>query len=225
MTMRMRLNLLGLLPLLCCLPSHAEQSLVDQYADGNRTLAAHIATLPDEQILAEERRLAPEATELLRSLKPLIHEGSNGLAIQGQLLTQFKGKGWRPMLVDYNGFPAAIAVSVNDGVLNGFPNEAPFPKAALVTVELVAASTKAHVAQAWTFATPEASEEQKTLLEAARRALRSGIEQVRDGAPIEAIGEAIQRILDDYQVQPIAEYCGYAMGQQRIHPLHSRLSE
>lgn len=217
MTVRMKPTLLGLLSL-CCWQSQAGQLLLDQHSEGNRTLAAHIAMLPDEKILEEERLLAPAATDMLHSLKPLIHEGGNGLTIQDHLLTQFKAKGWQPMLVGYNGFPAAVAVSVNDGVLNGIPNEAPFPKAALVKVELVGASHNAHVAQAWTFATSDASEEQKALLEAAHRALRSGIEQVRGGAHTNEIGKAMQRVLNEYHVQPIAEYCGYVMGQKRIQP-------
>lgn len=218
MNIRKKLSLLGLLPLWCCAPSQAQPSLVEQYAEGNGALAAQIAALPSEQILAEERRLAPEATDLLRSVKPMIHEGGNGLAIQDYLLTQFKAKSWRPMLVGYSGFPAAIGISVNDGVLNGFPTDKPFPKAALVTVEMIGASPQAHVAQTWTFATPGASEEQKALLEAAHRALSKGIEQVRDGAYIENIGGAMQQVFDDYHVRPISDYCGYAMGQKRIQP-------
>ncbi|WP_319017550.1 M24 family metallopeptidase [Pseudomonas sp. EggHat1] len=215
---RMKLGLLSLLPLWYCLQSQAQPSLIGQYTKGNDVLAAQIAELPDEQILAEERHLAPQASDMLRSLKPLIREGADGLSIQDHLLAQFKAKGWHPMLVGYSGYPAAIAVSVNDGVLNGFPSDKPFPKAALVTIELVSASPRAHVAQAWTFATPDASEEQKALLEAAHKALRSGIEQVGDGAYIEDIGEAMQQVLDDYRVQPIAEYSGYTMGQKRIQP-------
>lgn len=218
MKIRTGLSLLGLLPLWCCMQSQAQPSLVEQYAQGNDALTAQIAALPNERILAEERRLAPQATDLLRSIKPLIREGGNGLAVQDHLLTQFKAKGWQPMLVDTHGFPAAIAVSINDGVLNGFPSEEPFPKAALVTVELVGASSQAHVAQAWTFATAEASKEQKALLEATHKALRSGIERVRDGAYIKDIGEAMQQVFDDYRVQPISDYCGYAMGQKRIQP-------
>ncbi|WP_122826587.1 M24 family metallopeptidase, partial [Pseudomonas viridiflava] len=85
-----------------------------------------------------------------------------------------------------------------------------------VKVELVAASPQAHVAQAWTFATPNATEQQQQLLMTARRALRKGIAQIRAGERLSKMGAAIQQELDAYQVVAVRELVGYSMGQMRI---------
>ncbi|MDE1169403.1 MAG: M24 family metallopeptidase [Pseudomonas sp.] len=196
--------------------THAAQSLLDQYATGNQALAARIAQCGEDQILAEARRLAPLASDLLLSVKPLIGEGITGLAIQDHLLAQYQALGWRPMLVGYKGYPAAVPVSVNRRVINCIPDEKPVPAAALVTVELVAATAQGYVAQAWTFATADANVPQQHLLASARHALQQGIEQVRDGVPVGAIGEAIGQVLEACEVSPVVEFCGYTMGKHRV---------
>ncbi|WKW33997.1 methionyl aminopeptidase [Pseudomonas viridiflava] len=153
---------------------------------------------------------------MLLKVKPMIRRGDSGVAIQEFLLKQFSQYGWRPMLVGYKGYPEAVSVSVNHQVANAPPTDAPFPDAALVKVELVAASPQAHVAQAWTFATPNATEQQQQLLMTARRALRKGIAQIRAGERLSKVGAAIQQELDAYQVVAVRELVGYSMGQMRI---------
>ncbi|MDF0732405.1 M24 family metallopeptidase [Pseudomonas entomophila] len=207
---------IGILSLLCCTSAFAAESQYDHYAAGNRDLGARIAQLDSEKILAEEMRLAPLASDMLLRVKPMIRQGSNGIAIQDYLLKQFSQYGWRPMAVGYNGYPEAVPVSVNDQVGNALPTGTPFPDSALVKVELVAASTQAHVAQAWTFATPNATEQQRQLLATARHALQSGIDQIRSGERLSNVGNAIQQVLDANQVVAVHELVGYSMGQRRI---------
>ncbi|BBN55641.1 methionine aminopeptidase [Pseudomonas chlororaphis subsp. aurantiaca] len=146
----------------------------------------------------------------------MIHQGGSGIAIQDFLLKQFSQYGWRPMAVGYKGYPEAVPISVNNQVGSAPPTDMPFPNAALVKVELVAASPKAHVAQAWTFATPNATEQQRQLLMTARRALQSGIAQIRAGERLSNVGNAIQQELDANQVVAVHELVGYSMGQMRI---------
>ncbi|WP_236709358.1 M24 family metallopeptidase [Pseudomonas sp. Leaf127] len=153
---------------------------------------------------------------MLLKVKPMIRQGGNGVAIQAFLLKQFLQHGWRPMLVGYEGYPVAVPVSVNNQVGNAPPTDAPFPEAALVKVELVAASPQAHVAQAWTFATPNATEQQQQLLMTARRALRKGIAQIRAGERLSNVGAAIEQALDADHVVAVQELAGYSMGQMRI---------
>lgn len=207
---------IGMLSLVCCASVFATESQYDQYAAGNRELEARIAQLDSEKILAEETRLAPLASELLLKIKPLIHQGGDGIAIRDYVLKQFSQYGWRPMLVGYNGYPEAVPVSVNNQIGNASPTDAPFPEAALVKVELVAASPQAHVAQAWTFATPNATKQQRQLLITARRALQSGIAQIQAGERLSNVGNAIQQELDANQVVAVRELVGYSMGQMRV---------
>lgn len=184
-----------LLPLFFLTSAFATESKYDRYAAGNRELGARISQLDSEVILAEETRIAPLASDMLLKVKPMIRRGDSGVAIQEFLLKQFSQYGWRPMLVGYKGYPEAVSVSVNHQVANAPPTDAPFPDAALVKVELVAASPQAHVAQAWTFATPNATEQQQQLLMTARRALRKGIAQIRAGERLSKVGAAFSRSL------------------------------
>lgn len=207
---------IGILSLVCCASVFATELQYDHYAAGNRELGARIAQLDSAKILAEETRLAPLASDLLLKVKPMIHQGSSGKAIQDFLVERFSQYGWRPMLVGYMGYPEAVPVSVNNQVGNALPTDIPFPDAALVKVELVAASPQAHVAQVWTFATPNATEQQRKLLMTARRALQNGISQIRAGERLSNVGNAIQQELDANQVVAVHELVGYSMGQMRI---------
>ncbi|WP_369944465.1 M24 family metallopeptidase [Xanthomonas medicagonis] len=198
----------------------ATESHYDRYAAGNEELRARISQLDNATILADETRIAPIASEMLLKVKPLVRRGSNGIAIQEFLLKQFSAHGWRPMLIGYEGYREAVPVSVNNQVGNAVPTDAPFPDAALVKVELVAASPQAHVAQAWTFATPNATEQQRQLLMTARRALRMGIAQIRAGERLSNVGTAIQQELDANHAVAIHELVGYSMGQTRVQEPH-----
>ncbi|WP_249582576.1 M24 family metallopeptidase [Pseudomonas viridiflava] len=206
---------IGRLPFVFFKSLFSKESLHDRYAAGNAKLGARIAQLDSEVILAEETRIAPLASDMLLKVKPMIRQGGSGVGIQEFLLKQFSLHRWRPMLVGCKGYPEAVSVSVNHQVGGAPPTEAPFPDAALVKVELVAASPHAHVAQAWTFATPNATEQQQQLLMTARRALRKGIAQIRAGDRLSNVGTAIQQELDADQVVAVRELVGYSMGQMR----------
>lgn len=210
------MRVLGILLSLLCGKAFAGAPSLDHFQEANRARAASLATLDDATILTEEARIAPLASDLLLKVKPMIRKGGNGLQIQDLVLKQFKQNGWLPMLVGYHGYTAAVPVSVNNQVANALPSEAPFPDAALVKVELVSASDRAHVAQAWTFATPNATRQQLELLATARSALKAGIAQVRAGEPLSSIGLAIQQVLDANQAIAVHELAGYTMGQVRI---------
>lgn len=206
----------GLLLSLACTSAFATESTYDRYAPGNRVLGASIAKLESATILKEERRIAPLASEILFSVKPMVRAGGNGMVIQDYVLERLSQVDWRPMAVGYQGYPEAVPVSVNNQVAAALPTDTPFPKAALVTVELIAASSQAHVAQVWTFATPEATEPQMHLLRTGRQALQAGIDQVRAGERVASVGDAIQQVLDANQTVPVRELAGYAMGQMRM---------
>lgn len=188
----------------------------DRFAADNRQAFEQIGALPEEQIVAEERRLAAEVTEILRSLKPLIGEGVSRLEIQEHVLQQLDSRDLLPALVGYKGYPAAVPVSVNAELISVPPSEKLLPASALVKVEVMASSRKGYGAQSWTFATPDASAEQLRLLACAKQALEQGLRQVRAGAPVGDIGAAIQDVLDTQGFSAVAEYCGYGMGRQRI---------
>lgn len=207
---------LGILPLLFCMSAQAADPTLARYTDAISARAGAIAQLDDASILAEEAKLAPMASDLLLKVKPMIRKGGTGTEVQAFLLDQYQQHGWLPMMFGFRGYPAAVAVSVNNQVSAAPPTDVPFPEAALVKVELIAASAKAHVAQVWTFATPNASPAQRQLLATARRALASGVARVQGGQRLANVGAAIQQALDAGQAVAVREFAGYTMGQARI---------
>ena len=191
-------------------------TLIERYQTKNQQLAARIALLPDRERLASIREQAPVVSRLLRDLAPLIGPQSNGLALQDQIVQEFERLGWQPMLVGYKGYPAAVPISIGKAVLSGFPTANPLPDNALVTIELIAASSTAYLAQSWTFAGAKADAKQLALLEAGRQALKAGVACIRPGERVDAIGEAIAEVLDAHDLQPVIEYSGHGMGKDRM---------
>lgn len=191
-------------------------SRFDRFAADNREAFALIGALPEQDIVAEERRLAGEVTDILLALKPLIVEGVSRLEIQEHVLQQLDSRQLLPALVGYKGYPAAVPVSVNAQLISCLPSEELLPASALVKVEVIVSSRKGYGAQSWTFATPGASAEQLRLLSCAKDALGQGLRQVRGGESLGAIGCAIQEVLDAQGFSAVIEYCGYGMGRQRI---------
>ena len=116
MLSRLKSVLLACSTALVCQDSFASSSLMDQFVYGNGQLALKIAGTASDQRLADQRQQAPEISALLQSISPLIARGESGLGIQRHVLKRFHELGWQPMMVGYKGYPAAIAISMNDGV-------------------------------------------------------------------------------------------------------------
>ncbi len=122
-----------------------------------------------------------------------------------------------PTFKNYNGFPAAACISINDEIIHGIPNNSRIIKAGDIVSVDVGATFKGYVGDnAATFAAGEISPEAQRLCDTTRESLYEGIKMAVAGGRLGDIGSTIQRYCEERGFSVVREYTGHGVG----HELH-----
>ena len=121
-------------------------------------------------------------------------------------------RGATPSCYHYEGYPGNICISVNDEVVHGIPGSRKLQDGDIVTLDICACFKGYHGDSAWTYAVGNISEDKKYLMEHTEKALYKGLEQVRPGAHIGDIGEAVQTYAESHNLGVVKELVGLGIG-------------
>lgn len=97
-----------------------------------------------------------------------------------------------PSFKNYNGFPFATCISMNQAVVHGFPSNHALKEGDIISLDIGVYKNGFHGDSAYTYAIGEISEEEKRLLRVTKESLYCGIEKARVGNRIGDISFAIQ---------------------------------
>ncbi len=122
----------------------------------------------------------------------------------------------KPAFLGYMGFPATICTSVNEEIVHGIPGSRVLKEGDLVKCDVGAIVDGLHGDAAVTLPVGKVSDEALKLIEATRQSLNEAIAQVRAGARLGDIGEAVQRYAEDRGYGVVREYVGHGIGR-RLH--------
>ncbi|MBS1736213.1 MAG: type I methionyl aminopeptidase [Bacteroidetes bacterium] len=118
-----------------------------------------------------------------------------------------------PSFKNYNGFPYACCISVNDAVVHGFPTDVLIKNGDVISVDVGAYKNGYHGDSAYTFAVGTISEEVKKLLKVTKESLYLGIHKAVNGNRVGDIAAAIQEFTErqnGYGV--VRELVGHGLG-------------
>ena len=110
-------------------------------------------------------------------------------------------------------FPGALCISVNEQVVHGFPNEYELREGDIISVDCGVYKDGFHSDSAYTYPVGEVSIEVIKLLEATKQSLYKGIEQVRFGARIGDVSNAIQKYAESFGFSVVRELVGHGVGK------------
>ncbi len=114
---------------------------------------------------------------------------------------------------NYQGFPAACCISVNEIVVHGVPSREPLRAGDIVTIDL-GARVEGYCADAARTLTLSPDEPLvQRLRECVERALDAGIAAAWPNQPIRKISEAIDEVVTSYGYSTLLEYVGHGIGQ------------
>lgn len=125
-----------------------------------------------------------------------------------------KSKGATPSFKNYNGYPYATCISVNDAVVHGFPNDNELKDGDLISIDIGVFKNGYHGDSAYTYAIGTVSEEIKKLMRITKESLYKGIEKAVAGNRIGDIAYAIQEHTErknGYGV--VRELVGHGLGK------------
>jgi len=169
-----------------------------------------IKTKKEIQIMEEGAKiLAKIMKELEKKVKPEIATNELNKAAEGLI---FKS-GAKPSFKGYEGFPASLCVSINEEIVHGVPSKRKLKEGDIVSLDLGLLYKGFHSDMAITLPVGKVDFETKRLIKVTKKALRIGTKKVRAGNKIGAIGNTIQRYIEDQGFNVVQDLCGHGIGR------------
>lgn len=171
-----------------------------------------LKTSRELSIMKEACRISANALKLAGEM---VEPGVSTWTIDQAVLDYIRKCGGESSCLNYNGFPAATCISVNEVVVHGIPSKHQILKQGdIVDIDISAHYKGFHGDNAWTFPCGEISEEAQKLLDATKESLFKGIEQAVPGNRIGDIGHAVQAYTEARGYSVVREFVGHGVGAQ-----------
>ncbi len=119
-----------------------------------------------------------------------------------------------PSFLGYEGFPAALCMSVNDVVVHGFPSDYVLKEGDVVSVDCGTLYKGYQGDSAYTFPVGEVDAETRRLLDATKASLYKGIEAAVAGNRTGDIGHAVQSYVEPLGFSVVRELEGHGLGRE-----------
>lgn len=155
--------------------------------------------------------------DILQQISYDATEGMTGKDVSQFVASELKAQGAKASFLGYLGFPDVICISLNDGIVHGIPNTAPFRKGDIVGFDFGVTYQGMITDSAFTMVIGKSeSTDVKRLLETTEQSLYAGIDRVRDGVRVGDIGAAIQKVLQREKLGIVRDMVGHGVG----HAVH-----
>lgn len=118
-----------------------------------------------------------------------------------------------PSFLGFEGFPAALCLSVNDVVVHGFPSDYVLKEGDIVSVDCGTLYKGYNGDSAYTFPVGEVDAETRKLLDVTKQSLYKGIEAAVDGNRTGDIGHAVQSYAESFGFSVVRELEGHGIGR------------
>ena len=165
---------------------------------------------------AETARIAPLVSGVLAALGRSLRPGLRTKDLEAQAVELLRAVDLDPRMLGYRGFPAAIAVSVDEEVLHGIPSERTIESGQLVKIQVGGRTLAGTANQGWSFAVGEVGAEKTRLRDVGVQALRDALATIRTGARTGDVGAAIQGTLEAAGFAAVRDYVGYGIGEKAM---------
>lgn len=120
-----------------------------------------------------------------------------------------------PSFKNYNGYPFATCISVNDAVVHGFPNNRELKEGDVISIDIGVFKNGFHGDSAYTYAIGNISDEVKQLMRVTKESLYKGIEKAVAGNRIGDISYAIQEYTErKHGYGVVRELVGHGLGEK-----------
>lgn len=141
--------------------------------------------------------------------------GMTSMQINNIVEEFIRDNGGVPSFKNYNGFPFATCISMNEAVVHGFPKNELIKEGDIVSLDIGVYKNGFHGDSAYTYAIGEVPAEIKQLLKVTKESLYIGIEKARQGNRIGDIANAIQEHTEKkHGYGVVRELVGHGLGRK-----------
>ena len=171
---------------------------------------------------AEEIELMREngilVSRTLAEVGKTVAPGVTTLELNRVAETFIRDHGAIPSFLGYEGFPAALCISVNDVVVHGFPSDYVLREGDIVSVDCGTLYKGYTGDSAYTFPVGEVDAETRKLLDVTKASLYEGIAAAVAGNRTGDIGHAVQTYAESFGFSVVRELEGHGIGRE-MHEL------
>ncbi len=177
-------------------------------------MAVTIKSAREIELMREAGKiLAVVHDEMAKALKP----GMSTMDINRVGEQVIRDFGCTPSFLNYNGYPAAICVSVNNEVVHGIPSKKhKLREGDIVSLDAGVCYKGYHSDAARTLAVGEISREAEQLIDVTRQCFFEGIRYARAGNYLHQISAAVNACADRFHYGVVRELVGHGIGS-RVH--------
>ncbi len=161
----------------------------------------------------EIMRIACKITgDTLKLLEQHVKPGISTLELDKIAFDFIKSQGAKPSFKNYNGFPNAICVSVNDEVVHGIPSKRKLKEGDIVSVDIGVCYKGYHGDSAWTYPVGKITDDKKYLLEHTEKALFTGLSNIKPGNRLGDVCASIGAYATEHNLGIVRELVGHGVG-------------
>lgn len=117
-----------------------------------------------------------------------------------------------PSCLGYDGFPASVCISVNDEVVHGIPKNRKLKNGDIISIDFTVRKNGYESDAARTYIVGNVPKEIENLVKNTEAALYEGIKEVKPGARIGDISNAIETYAHDHGLSVVEELVGHGIG-------------
>lgn len=165
------------------------------------------------------RRACHAAAATLAHVGARLKSGVSTAEIDAWVRAHTAAQGGTPSQLGYQGFPAAVCVSVNHVVCHGIPSErVVLQPGDIVNVDVTTCVDGFHGDTSRMFCVGDVSAEAKELVDVTADALAAGIAAVGPRARLGDVGAAVQRVVEGAGLSVVRAFCGHGIGREMHLP-------
>ena len=192
-------------------PEHIERP---SYAATGKAVRRAEPRVKSPDVIERMRRTGRAAAEVLAVTAGHIRPGITSDELDAIAHAESIARDAYPSPLNYNGFPKSLCTSVNEVICHGIPDDRPLRDGDIVNLDVTVFRECVHGDTDATFLVGEVDPESRRLVQITREAMERGIEAVRPGRPISAIGQAIQDHAEPAGYGVVRDFIGHGIGEQ-----------
>jgi methionyl aminopeptidase len=175
---------------------------------------AFAPAVPRPELADRMRAAGRAAREVLLEIAPHVRPGVSTDELDRICHDACIARGGYPSPLLYKGFPKSLCTSVNEVICHGIPDDRPLAEGDIVNCDVTIYLGGVHGDHSETFCVGEVDDESARLVRVTKEALWAGIGAVRPGAPLHAIGRAIEDTVTPHGFSVVRSFVGHGIGEE-----------
>ena len=192
-------------------PSHIERPPYARSGEPGHPKSSAVRSAAEIEAM---RKAGQMAAEVLLFAGELVAPGVTTDSIDSQVHEEIVRRGAYPSPLNYRGYPKSVCTSINEVICHGIPDSRALADGDIVNIDITVFLDGVHGDTSVTFEVGDVDDHSRLLVRETRAAMYLGIEAVKDGAPVSAIGKAIESHARLHRLGVVREFIGHGVGTE-----------